>query len=166
SPLKFTAEPGSVDILKLLFKHPNIDPNWKGHDQTPLAHDIMNGHLEVVGCLLQCTDIQPDIPCRTPLMIAAMKGCESLFHLLFESHKVTKDLVSAENVSLLACAVCGGNHNIVDQVLELTSSSGCKGCRLCTPLSYAAVEGYQDVVRLLLVVQKIHSRPFALPVPR
>ncbi|KAJ7577681.1 ankyrin repeat-containing domain protein, partial [Mycena floridula] len=230
SPLKLAANCGHVDIVDLLLKYPDIDPNWKGAGYPPLRYAIMSGHLKVIDLLLQHSDIQPnlmsgregqewimppltsavlyeyvtkgmverllqhpdvyvncrdsagrtpllwatfskdenvvlvevllqhphiqpDIPDhmgRTPLMTAAMKGYNSSFSHLFQSHKVTRDLVSSDNVGLLAYAACGGRRNIVDQVLALNSSSGCKDCHRCTPLSYAAMEGYQDVVQLLL----------------
>ncbi|KAJ7577705.1 hypothetical protein C8J56DRAFT_798552 [Mycena floridula] len=115
----------------------------------------------LVEVLLQHPHIQPDIPDhmgRTPLMTAAMKGYNSSFSHLFQSHKVARDLVSSDNVGLLAYAACGGRWNIVDQVLALNSSSGCKDCRICTPLSYLAVEGHQDVVQLLLKNDDFHVR--------
>ncbi|KAJ7576529.1 ankyrin repeat-containing domain protein [Mycena floridula] len=235
SPLKVAAVLGYVDIMDLLLKHPDTDPNWKGDGPTPLAYASMHGHLEVVNILLQhsniqtnlmsgprdsewilppltyavrhryqriverllqhpdvdvncrgfygrpplswaaswgCVEavesllrhphIQPDIPDQmgmTPLIIAAMSDRESSFHVLFQSHKVTRDLVSLENVSLLAHAARGGNRNIIHRVLELSSSSGCKDCRLCTPMSYAAVEGYQDIVELLLEQDDLKPQP-------
>ncbi|KAJ7577683.1 ankyrin repeat-containing domain protein [Mycena floridula] len=235
SPLKVAAALGYVDIVDLLLKHPDTDPNWKGYGQTPLAHATIGRHLAVVDLLLQHSDIQPnfmsgppyyewvmpplsyavkeprmgmvkrllqhpdvDVNCRdlkgwtplswaalndyeevvefllqhpdiqpdipnhedmTPLMVTAMNNCESSFHVLFQSHKVSRDLVSSDNTGLLAYAACGGNWKILHQVLELASSSGCKDCSLCTPLSYATVEGYQDVVQLLLEHDDFHGGP-------
>ncbi|KAJ7576471.1 ankyrin repeat-containing domain protein [Mycena floridula] len=154
SPLRCAVLCGLQRIVERLLQHPDIDVNCSSYQgETPLLWAVSRGPVEVVEVLLQHPHIQPDIPDqmgKTPLMMAAMEGHESSFRLLFQSHKVTRDLVSSENVGLLAYAAYGGNQNIVHQVLDLTSSSGCKDCRLCTPLSYAVVEGYQDIVEFLL----------------
>ncbi|KAJ7576508.1 ankyrin repeat-containing domain protein, partial [Mycena floridula] len=140
--------------VEWLLQHPDIDLNcryFKG--LTPLLSSASQGSVQVVEVLLRHPEIQPDIPNqmgRTPLMIAAMTGHESSFHVLFQSHKVSRDSVSSDNIGLLEYAACGGNRNIIYQVLDLHSRGGCEDCRICTPLAYAAVEGYQDVVQLLL----------------
>ncbi|KAJ7576469.1 ankyrin repeat-containing domain protein [Mycena floridula] len=162
-PLSYAVKEQRIGMVKRLLQHPDIDINLGDFEGwTPLSWAALCDYSEeIVEIPLQHPDIQPDIPDhtgKTPLMAAAYYGRESPFCHLFQSHKVTKDLVSPEDVGLLAYAACGGNQNIVHQVLELTSSSGCKDCHLCTPLSYAAVEGYQDVVQLLLEHDDFHNR--------
>ncbi|KAJ7577658.1 ankyrin repeat-containing domain protein [Mycena floridula] len=162
-PLSYAVKERSMGMVKRLLQHPDIDINLGDFEGlTPLSWAALCDYDEAVEVLLQHPDIQPDISDKmggTPLMMAAMKGHESSFDSLFQSHKVTRDLVSLENIDLLAYAVCGGNLNIVHQVLEFNSSKGCKDCCLCPPMSYAAVEGYQDVVQLLLQHDDFHGRP-------
>ncbi|KAJ7576525.1 ankyrin repeat-containing domain protein, partial [Mycena floridula] len=167
SPLKVAAQQGHVDIVDLLLKHPDIDPNWKGRGNTPLGFAIVSGHLEVVKLLLQHSDIQPNLMpgpqgmwVMPPLSYAVRCRSQRIMETLLQHPDVDINCKDSKGRTPLAWAALGdyGELNIVHQVLELTSSSGCKDCRLCTPLSYAVVEGYQDVVKLLLEHDDFYGR--------
>ncbi|KAJ7576519.1 ankyrin repeat-containing domain protein [Mycena floridula] len=171
-PFSYAVKERSMGMVKGLLQHPDVDANCRdSKGWTPLSWAAFWDYEEVVEFLLQHPDIQSEIPDefgRAPLILAAIYGHESSFRLLFQSREGAKDLILLENIYLLAYAAFGEDQD----------------CHLCTPLSYTTVEGYQDVVQLLLehddfydgtgdemylyarVVQKTHNCPSASPGPK
>ncbi|XP_048248970.1 serine/threonine-protein phosphatase 6 regulatory ankyrin repeat subunit B-like isoform X2 [Haliotis rufescens] len=85
---------------------------------------------------------------RTPVMMAAVKGHQSVFHLLVSKHA---DLTVVDNNgdSLLHLACYGGNTAIV-QYLVYPSNVNTRGQDGWTPVMMAAFKGHQSVFDLLV----------------
>ncbi|XP_048248982.1 serine/threonine-protein phosphatase 6 regulatory ankyrin repeat subunit B-like isoform X2 [Haliotis rufescens] len=84
----------------------------------------------------------------TPLMMAAMKGHQSVFDLLVSKH-ADLTLVDNNGDSLLHSACFGGNTAIV-QYLVSPSNVNTRGQYGLTPVMMAAFEGHQSVLDLLV----------------
>ncbi|KAJ7577654.1 ankyrin repeat-containing domain protein [Mycena floridula] len=120
SPLKVMAELGYVDIVDLLLKHPDTDPNWKGHGHTPLVHAIVEGYMEIVNLLLQHSDIQPNLMSGQIMPPVSWAIAEHRMGMV-------KRLLQHPDADV-----------------------NCRDSKGCTPLSWAAFWDYEEAVEFLL----------------
>ncbi|KAM0476159.1 hypothetical protein ACHAPX_006576 [Trichoderma viride] len=144
TPLTRYSENGYYEALKCLLERDGIDVNSMDSDgRTPLSRAAEKGHSRVVEMLLQCkADCNfKDSDGRTPLAWAAENG-----------HKeVAKQLVPHDTATLLLLTR-EGNKRAIDFILCYQSPSlEEKNDRGRTALHLAALLGYQDITRALML---------------
>ncbi|KAJ7576452.1 ankyrin repeat-containing domain protein [Mycena floridula] len=164
SPLKVAAQLGDVDIVDCLLKHPDVDPNWKGHGKTPLAYAIMRGHLEVVNLFLQHSDIQPNLMSgqqdyqwvMPPLWHVVNEREMGMGKQLLQHPDIDIDLGDCEGWTPLSLAVLCNYEEVVESLLrhphihpDIPDEMG------RTPLMLAAMEGHESLFHLLVQSEKV-----------
>ncbi|KAF3942424.1 Inversin [Dactylella cylindrospora] len=165
SALSWAAENGSKRVVDLLIKsgcgrlmrvqlprtRRNFIDSLDRHNRSPLFYAIRNRHVDIIKALLKAgarVDLKDDLG-ATPLSYALLSGGE-VVKLLFKdkSKEHLKEEVFSE---LLSHAASRGQEDIVGLLIEtdqvnINLKSGYPG----SPLSSAAANGHEGVVRLLL----------------
>jgi ankyrin repeat protein len=151
TPLSFAAEQGHSAVVQLLLAAGGVDPDSKtsrsgpyfGIGTTPLLFAAKKGHSAVVRQLIATKGVNADskdVWGRTPLSLAAEQGHESVVQLLLVTDGVD---VNSEVVDKL------GRSPIKGLGMPLGFVPG------RTPMSFAAANGHERVVRLLLAKEGI-----------
>ncbi|KAJ5123218.1 hypothetical protein N7448_009315 [Penicillium atrosanguineum] len=157
-PLILAVEEGNKEIVKLLLKHdPSIVHATSGCGDRALKIAISRGHIEVVKILLTQSIIDPSenqqdldeimggsyhLKNKEPLNEALAGGNEELVRILMEDGRFKLDRNS------LSAASEGGNEILVKMCLQgaFHRDQYWEKC----PLSCAASEGHEGIMRLLL----------------
>ena len=136
----------------------DLDP-MDACDRTPLWFATQNGYKEVVKLLLNTREVNPDRKSKevddapqTPLLIATAKGHKTITKLLLDTGEVdpnSKD-GSRRRWTPLLHAVNRGNKGSVKLLLERGASPDYIDKNGRTPLSLAAENGNEAIVRQLL----------------
>ena len=136
TPLSFAAQEGSEKVVRLLLARDDIEVNSKGIDgRTSLSYAAERGSEKVVRLLLARDDIEvnsKDAEGRTPLSFAAETGSESVVRLL----------LAREDVDINSKVTARPPWSFSSFWSKVRAQVG------WTPLSFAAQEGSESVVRL------------------
>ena len=145
---------GIPEVASTLIKMNRWDVNLRDSlGMTPLIWAAMYGHEEVVGLLLQKKHIQPDLRdqvCgRTALSWAAGNGHEGVVRLFLEPRFVNPGSIIRwwEKVPRAAGLLFGRRYVNLDSLSESGQ----------TPLSWAAENGHEGIVKLLLGRKEVNS---------
>ena len=138
---------GIPDVVNALIEMNRWDVNQRDRlGMTPLVWAAMYGHEEVVGLLLQQKHIQPDQPDevygRTALSWAAANGHEGVVRLFLGPGFVNPGSIARRwgQAPRVASLLFGRRYINPDSLGESSQ----------TPLSYAAKNGHEAIVKLLL----------------
>jgi ankyrin repeat protein len=169
-----------IKILKLLLSNRSLDVNIEKLNEgsiilntksyeTPLINAIDGGNIEVVSMLLELPRILVNFPdiekvvadkyhkldydyiLMTPLIKAIKKGNLKIIKLLLKEHNADVKLTSKIESPLMAAAKTG-NIEIVNLLLQKKGIdiNNVRHPNFNTALNIAVVEGYYDIVCLLL----------------
>ncbi|KAJ7591869.1 hypothetical protein C8J56DRAFT_1162465 [Mycena floridula] len=166
NPVSYSADSVHSAVAGILTARPDVDVNHRSdfYGHPALTYAAKNGRLLVVECLLQHPHILPnlaDSQGTTPLMYAARQGHFSMFEVLLSAKDVRVDLVDANGIGFLGHASYGGDVAVINRVVDMmqivldSKGKGTQGL-----LSYAAAEGYEEAVTMLL--QRGNINPNAL----
>ena len=149
TPLSWAAEKGHEVVVKQLLANDRVNPNFKDpfHRQTALWRAADKGHEKVVKLLLK-EGVDPDCKDKygqTPLLIAIGRRHSAVLKAFFESGVRLKDIEA-----LLWTAVKNKDTAMIQALLENGFDLERKNNKGQTPLSYAAANGHEGVVTLLL----------------
>jgi ankyrin repeat protein len=152
TPLSWAANEGCEAVTKLLLGKDGVHLNSKDRytGRTPLSRAVVNGDEVVTKLLLAMDGVNPnsmDINGHTPLSLAAVKGHEVIVKLLLDEKSVylnPKD--NYRGLTPLLWATEAGHSKIMQLLLEKGADCTNRG----TLLSFAAKNGYDVVVKLLL----------------
>ncbi|XP_048239677.1 uncharacterized protein LOC124137298 [Haliotis rufescens] len=151
TPLMVTANMGSHECYKVLQSISHTQNRDKrGNEIIHLA--CQGGDTSIVQHLVSSSNINTRGQNGwTPIMIAAVKGHQSVFDLLL-SKQADLSVVDNNGDSLLHLACAGGNNSIVSQLVS-PSNINTGGQHGLTPIMRAAVKGHQRVFDLLVSKQ-------------
>ena len=149
TPLMWASESGHEEMVKLLLRRKDVNPNWRIDDgRTPLLCAAKGGHEGVVKLLLGWNDVNSntkDHDGSTPLWY------EGIAKLLLRRKKVNPNSRDTFGNTPLLYATKGGHEGLVKLLLsrkvvnpDSRDNSG------QTPLSCAAGGGHEGIVKLLL----------------
>ena len=154
SPLSWAAARGQEAIVKFFLADTRVDVDSKdGLGRTALSYAAENGHNAVVQLLLAAHENDPDSRDdngRTPLFWAVLNGHLAVVQQLLDTNSIDPERITWGQTPLSLAAEL--THWAILKLL--LSIDGMKpdfedDCSR-TPLSYAAEEGCQEVVQLLL----------------
>ncbi|KAL4722211.1 hypothetical protein ACLX1H_010989 [Fusarium chlamydosporum] len=167
TPLSWAAEKGYESIVKPLLRTGASMPMPKtalvGHHyytlpETPLLVAAKNGHEDVVASLLNVQGIDPDskdVFGQTPLSWAAERGFEGVMVLLLANQGVNVDCKDTFGWTPLFYSVSNNFKTGVRLLLERGADTGTKDNRGRTPLPWAAEEGNEDIVAVMLTSNNV-----------
>jgi hypothetical protein len=143
-PISWAAENGHEAIVRLLLEN-GADPNPKDDDcgWTPLSQAAQNGHETVVKLLLEKgaeLEWKDDEYGQTPLSWAARNGHEAIVRLLLENGADPNPKDDDYGRMSLIARKGYGTGVLISTNIEYGR----------TPLSWAAENGYEAIVKLLL----------------
>jgi len=149
TPLMWAAESGHEELVKLLFRQKDVNPNSKDHDgSTTLWYE------GIAKLLLGRKKVNPnsrDTFGNTPLLYAVSGGHEGIVKLLLDRKKINPDSRDNDRQTPLWRAAWGGHEGIVKLLLDRKEvnpdSRDNYGGR---PLRCAAGGGHEGIVKLLL----------------
>jgi ankyrin repeat protein len=157
TPLSYAAERGHTSVVEAFIDIPNLNPNIEEYAQraghkyvmiggrTPLSWAAANGHSGIVKLLLTLKVIDsdhPDLLGRTPLSFAARNGHEAIVNLLLARKEVNPN--STDRLPR--------HGSIVPDSTGLNTHAYGR-----TPLSWAAGNGHEEVVKLMLSTDRVHK---------
>ncbi|RYP44175.1 hypothetical protein DL768_009323 [Monosporascus sp. mg162] len=150
TPLSWAAQNGHEKVVELLLAKDVVDPNYSNgyRHRTPLSLAAQKGHGKVVKLLLATDGVDPDFKdCdgQTPLSWAADNGHEKVVELLLAKDGVEPNSKATNSRGRQTCIqVCAASPQKagVDWALKVPDGQ--------SPLSWAARNGHDAVVRLLL----------------
>ena len=172
TPLSYTAMGGHEAIAKLLLSRDDVAADSQDRDgRTPLLWAAKGGHKAIAKLLLSRDDVAADSQDedgRTPLLWAAMGGYEAIAKLLLSRDDVAADSQDEYGRTPLSWAARRGHEAIAKLLLsrddvaadsqdedgrtlsrdDVAADSQDRDSR--TPLSCAAKEGHEAIVKLLL----------------
>jgi len=155
TPLMWAAKSGHEELVKLLFRQKDVNPNSKDHDgSTKLWYE------GIAKLLLGRKKVNPnsrDTFGNTPLLYAAKGGHEGIVKLLLDRKKINPDSRGHDGQTPLWRAAWGGHEGIVKLLLdrkEVNLDSRDNYGR--TPLWCAANSGHEGIVKLLLGLKQVN----------
>jgi ankyrin repeat protein len=156
TPLSHAAGNGHVKVVWLLLARQNVKADLEDCQQrTPLSHAVEKGHDEVVWLLLTRSDVRAystDENGLTPLLHAVRLGHESIINIFLARDDV-RDYLKDSNTgrTLLSHASECRQEALVRMFLRRSDTEPDGSDSLGrTPLWYAAKNGHEAVVQLLL----------------
>ncbi|XP_046348408.2 ankyrin-1-like [Haliotis rufescens] len=153
TPAMLAARQGNRDVLELLIReHANL-LHVDNHGDNMLQLACIRDNMSIANYLLlkHFFDINSaGRDGRTPVMVAANRGCKPLFDLLVKEGAILT-LVDVYNNNILHLASSGGNEDIVERVLMGTSIDiNSRGRYGKTAAMIASEGGHIDVLDFLL----------------
>ena len=161
TPLHYAAKSGSYEAAHLLCGQPDVDsftPNKDGI--TPLIFASQYGHEKIVSLLMKKKGVSVTEECKgkmNSLHFAAMKGYPVVVLLLLSSDKADINYPASNFATALHFA-CQYGHCEVVKVLFNSNRKFDINARdklSCTPLHLAVMNGYSNIVSILLTAAKI-----------
>jgi ankyrin repeat protein len=156
TPLMWAARSGQQDTVKLLLSTNSVDPNAKDESGlTPLILAAWDGHTDTVRQLLLSTNVDPHAKddCEwTALGYAVSSGSRNTVEMLLQVGNFDPSETCSEGRALLAHAAGCGEYDIVDLLLGEAKFSTDD---YCSALDLAELEGYEDIIKLLLSTDKV-----------
>ncbi|KAK2747592.1 hypothetical protein FQN55_004946 [Onygenales sp. PD_40] len=155
TPLCWAARYGNQEMVQLLLSGAYVKPDSKDSlDGTPLWWSARYGHSEIVKLLLATIGVDPDTKSRaglTPLCWAAENGHTAVVRELTATGRVDVNFKDNEySLSPLLRAAKKGHAKVVKLLIDGNSVDlDCADSRGRTPLSWAAANGHELVVKLL-----------------
>ena len=154
SAISIAAYHGHDNLVALLLKKKakHLDKQTKDTGYTALHFAAYKGHLLVVKMLVKakCDIDMVDKDGRSPIMLAAMEGHKEVVKFLI-SKDADLDIQDQNGFNALMLAVSYNKKYVVPSILD----SGCivklANFRGETPLLIAAILGYQDLIKLLVL---------------
>ncbi|MCJ1460756.1 hypothetical protein MMC28_011138 [Mycoblastus sanguinarius] len=164
TPLFKAASNGHVSIVELLLKQKEIEPDAPSNDGfTPLLQAIIRSHSPIVHLLLSRSDVNPN-QCdlsykQTPLWMAVMHGNE-IVKMLLKRDDIEVDGQSRWGETPLYQAIQRSRLSVAQMLLDVGADPNIPNWQEQTPLSFAAAEGSEEAIEMLLKQPRI-----ALDVP-
>lgn len=159
TPLLYSACKGHASTVMRLLSTKAVDVASRTNlEETPLLVAAKNGHEDVVASLLNVQGIDldsKDVFGQTPLSWAAERGFEGVMVLLLANQGVNVDCKDTFGWTPLFYAVSNNFKTGVRLLLERGADTGTKDNRGRTPLSWAAEEGNEDIVALMLTSNNV-----------
>lgn len=155
TPLVRAADMGDAEVCKILLSRgAKVDVKFSENNRSLFLGTVFHGHLEVCELLLDTgkVDIEEadDQDGATALKIAANGGHEDLVELLL-TRGAKADVKDKDGFTPLLDACEKGFAEICKQLIVAGSDVGDRiHPTLWTPLHYAAINGYERVIQVLL----------------
>lgn len=148
------ANNGHHQVLDVLLQHKGVDPDAVSNDGfTPLLQSIFERHQKVVKLLLARTDVNPNRPDttynQTPLWMASTAGGEIL-EMFLERRDLEINARSRWGETALYQAIQRKRLSAAKILLAAGANTNVANTEGRTPLSWAAAEGSEETIELLL----------------
>ncbi|XP_071105461.1 uncharacterized protein [Haliotis cracherodii] len=152
TPVMMSALKGHQSVFHLLISKQAVLTLVDKDGNSAFHHACLGGNKAIVQHLVSPSNINTrGYHGLTPVMMAAVKGHQSVFDLLV-SKEADLTLVDKEGNSALHLA-CGGGNKAIVQHLVSPSNINTRGQNGLTPVMMAAVKGHQSVFDLLVSKQ-------------
>ncbi len=163
--LHVAADRGHVTVVELLLKHNARIDATNSNDATPLMFAIIGGHSDAVRCLLSngADAARRSKRGLTPLMFAVVMGRTGVASLLLVRAPDLIDNVNEDGWSALHYAVLKGRIECVNLLLSKGANRRLQAKHGITPLHYAALSDYLEIMDLLGVESLVESSECAGP---
>ncbi|XP_067668335.1 ankyrin repeat domain-containing protein 50-like [Haliotis asinina] len=153
TPVMVAAEQGYKKIVELLVNH-GADLSLREQSGSNILHNACyRGQFDVVKYILSLNRVRINsrgYMKRTPVMVAAEHGYKTVVELLV-NHGADLSLREQSGSNILHSACYRGRFDVVKYVLSLnTVDINSRGWKKRTPVMVAAVQGYKEVVELLV----------------
>lgn len=148
------ANRGHHAVVELLLQQRGVDPNATTKDGfTPLITAIFGSHTDVVKLLLDRPDVDPNQADttykQTPLWMAVTRG-EQMFQMFFARKDVDINSQSRRAETALYQAIQRDRLSVAKILLDAGADPNISNWEDQTPLGWAAAEGKEDAMELLL----------------
>ncbi|RBR10782.1 uncharacterized protein FIESC28_09313 [Fusarium coffeatum] len=160
TPLSYAAEYKQETIVRLLLARDDVDPDSPSADgETPLMLAVMNGHKAIFELISERSDIRInkwDTYGKTALHWAVTARDKSIVARLLE-RGADLEMEDSQGQTVLSVAAGNGDTSMVSFLLHNGANSNPKqkeGNRK-TALAFAAQNGHEEVVRLLVSTEGV-----------
>jgi len=159
TPLMIAIDRGHEDIVDILLSCQVVDPSYP--DNAPLIAAIKKDRLDIVQLLMRDMRVNPSSNKSEALIIACHKGRLDIVDFLIADQRVD---LEAEDGAPLTFASMKGHLDVIERLLladvDVSLSDNAAiiwagdSCNVSTdsnyPLAYAAANGYEQIVKLIL----------------
>ncbi|EEH34808.1 ankyrin repeat domain-containing protein [Paracoccidioides lutzii Pb01] len=141
-------------IQEFLLQQPDIDVNLKCDIETPLTVAWSANDVTAIGLLLQRHDLDInatlDVYGRTALHYAVVEGKPDILSLLLRHPEIDVNVKDTARFTPLGRAANSGNAGLAQLLLAHKDVDVNQEAFLTSPLTMAALGGFEDVVKVLL----------------
>lgn len=162
TPLWHAAGYGHTSIVKLLLEKAGIGSVRKDKIWSPLSIASWTGQTAVVKLLLATEGVDPDLydlAKQTPSMKAAWQGHDEVFNALLEDGRINLNAKDARGFTPLLMAAIQGHGSIIKLLQskgdDIDFNAPNKGPTGISPLQWAAQNGREDAVKVLLTDKRV-----------
>ncbi|KAJ5104308.1 hypothetical protein NUU61_001655 [Penicillium alfredii] len=160
-------------VALVLLQQKGVDPNFRPDPKfhincaSPLAVAAHRGNVNMVGLLLSCDKIKPnvgDYTDRSPISFAAAKGSHAVISMLLHRPDVDPDIPDQKGMTPLCYAIISGSVQTVLAFLAWTDVDVNAKVKFrddrkgWCPLHFALESGHQEIARLLIRAPGIDLR--------
>lgn len=160
TPLYMAVHDNNLEIVKLLLKAKNIDPNYS---LSSLYMAVTKGNINIVKELLACPKLDPNKTYHlndqdySPLYLAVSEGTVEIVEVLLQAKNINPNQATSTVPCPLYVAVKNGNLEMVKHLLKhpRINPNQAFSSESLTPLFMAAKNGHTEIVKTLLAHNRV-----------